>query len=60
MSFSITENKIILWRISDESIVRKKDLYDKHQLNRYFSGIAQIQFEGDKGLSQPIAELGWL
>lgn len=60
MSFSITENKIILWQISDEPIIRKKDLYDKHPLNWNFSGIAQIQFEGDKGISQPIAELVWL
>ncbi|MBN9344341.1 MAG: hypothetical protein BGO76_08990 [Caedibacter sp. 38-128] len=60
VSFSITEGKIILWQTSNISLAKKRNLCKKYQLNWNFSGIAQIQFQGDKGVSQPMAELVWL
>lgn len=59
LSFSFTEGKIILWRGSDIPLSKEKDTYSNYSLNWNFSGIAQIQFEGDKGISQPMAELIW-
>lgn len=59
LSFSFTEGKIILWRGSDLPLAKEKDTYNNYSLNWSFSGIAQIQFEGDKGISQPMAELIW-
>lgn len=59
MSFSSTEGKIILWKDSDVPLAKQKDTYNNYSLNWDFSGIAQIQFEGDKGISQPMAELIW-
>lgn len=59
LSFSFTEGKTILWKSSEVPLAKKKDTYSNYSLNWNFSGIAQIQFEGDKGISQPMAELIW-
>lgn len=53
INISNTYNQIILWQIT------KPVLSKGYILNWNFSGTAEIKFQGDKGISEPRAELLW-
>jgi hypothetical protein len=59
VSFSQTDEKYIFWEQVAIPATKIGILQEKYSLNWDFSGFAQLTFEGDKGASQPHAELVW-
>lgn len=59
VSFSHTKGKYIFWEQIAASEIETRIIQEEYSLNWDFSGLAQLTFEGDKGISQPYAELVW-
>lgn len=53
INLSNTDNQIILWRLAEPQLPKG------YELNWNFTGLSEIKFEGDKGISEPLAELLW-